>query len=218
MHNPSAILFGAIGSVVESSELQYQSFIAAFRDAGLDWVWEREAYKEMLRKPGGLERIRQYAISKGDQIDPEAIYAGKNEHFHRGLRENPPALRQGVADVIEHCRAAGKPLGFVTTTTRSTLNTLFEVIDGISAEDFSFIGDRTLVDKGKPAPDIYQLALREIGFDAKRNEVLAIEDSPSSRTSAIDAGLACVFFPGAYILDRPDEVEAVSNLTDVISV
>ena len=37
--NYKAILFGSIGTIVETSELQRKSFNQAFSEAGLDWNW-----------------------------------------------------------------------------------------------------------------------------------------------------------------------------------
>jgi len=40
--NYKAILFGSIGTIVETSELQLKSFNQAFSEAGLDWNWSIE--------------------------------------------------------------------------------------------------------------------------------------------------------------------------------
>ncbi|MFT7179418.1 MAG: phosphoglycolate phosphatase-like HAD superfamily hydrolase, partial [Oceanospirillaceae bacterium] len=37
-----AILFGSIGTLVETSELQRRAFNQAFSEAGLDWNWSEE--------------------------------------------------------------------------------------------------------------------------------------------------------------------------------
>jgi hypothetical protein len=40
----SAILFGSIGPIADTSELQRQAFNQAFQAHGLDWCWHREEY------------------------------------------------------------------------------------------------------------------------------------------------------------------------------
>ena len=50
-----------------------------------------------------------------------------------------------------------------------------------------------MVQKGKPEPDIYELAAKEIGFTPQ--ECLAIEDSPSGLLSANRAGCYPVMIP-----------------------
>ncbi len=52
-----SILFGSIGVLVESSEIQRKAFNEAFKEFGLDWYWNVANYIKMLEKPGGLNRI-----------------------------------------------------------------------------------------------------------------------------------------------------------------
>ena len=35
-----ALLFGSIGTLIESSNIQRNSFNEAFKEAGLDWYWD----------------------------------------------------------------------------------------------------------------------------------------------------------------------------------
>ena len=44
----SAVLFGSIGSVVETSEVQRAAFNEAFQKHGLDWQWTRDEYQALL--------------------------------------------------------------------------------------------------------------------------------------------------------------------------
>ena len=48
-----AVLFGGIGTLLESSELQREAFNRAFAEADLDWQWQRDDYRAMLTTPGG---------------------------------------------------------------------------------------------------------------------------------------------------------------------
>ena len=56
-----ALFFGSIGTIVETSEIQRQSFNLAFKDAGLNWYWNIATYCDLLREPGGKKRIRNYS-------------------------------------------------------------------------------------------------------------------------------------------------------------
>jgi len=48
-----AIIFGSIGTLVETSEIQRKSFNQAFKEMDLDWYWDKEEYKKLLKKSGG---------------------------------------------------------------------------------------------------------------------------------------------------------------------
>ena len=48
-----SLLFGSIGTIIETSELQRESFNEAFKEAGLDWYWDQEDYRLLLKQSGG---------------------------------------------------------------------------------------------------------------------------------------------------------------------
>mgnify|MGYP007000143996 len=55
-----ALLFGSIGSIIETSEIQRKSFNEAFKQYGLDWNWNKREYLSLLSKSGGKDRILRY--------------------------------------------------------------------------------------------------------------------------------------------------------------
>ncbi len=55
-----ALLFDVDGTLADTEEVHRQAFNAAFSAAGLDWVWSRDLYHELLAVTGGKERIRFY--------------------------------------------------------------------------------------------------------------------------------------------------------------
>lgn len=193
----TAILFGSIGSIVETSELQRDAFNRAFREANLDWEWTPDAYRQLLAKSGGRQRIADYAHTRGETVDAEALHARKTEIFDQTMIAQGLALRPGVSDVIAHARNTNVKVAFVTTTSRENVDAIFQALgDQIDADDFAFIADASLVSAGKPKPDIYNLALKALGADA--SECVAIEDTGVSAQAAQSAGITTVGFPGAY--------------------
>jgi len=71
--NYKAILFGSIGTIVETSELQLRSFNQAFSEAGLDWNWSIEEYQTMLKKSGGRNRINDFANQCGIKVNASEL-------------------------------------------------------------------------------------------------------------------------------------------------
>ena len=53
-----AILFGSIGTIADTSELQRQAFNKAFALHNLEWQWSRTEYISLLEKSGGTCRIQ----------------------------------------------------------------------------------------------------------------------------------------------------------------
>ena len=69
-----ALLFGSIGTLVETSEIQRKSFNEAFKKNGLDWYWTKKEYIKLLNKSGGRDRITEYARTKGIKVNACLLY------------------------------------------------------------------------------------------------------------------------------------------------
>ena len=77
----SAILFGSISTLADTSELQRRAFNEAFAAHNLDWQWSQDDYREMLGSNGGAQRIADYAASRGDDVDAAEVHATKSSIF-----------------------------------------------------------------------------------------------------------------------------------------
>ena len=194
--NHKAILFGSIGTIVETSELQRRSFNQAFAEAGLDWNWSPDEYQMLLAKSGGCDRIENYAVQRGVDVDVKQLHRQKTKIFHSLMDKETTLLRPGVASLISYALDKSLLLAFVTNTSKVNINAVFYALgDQIKRNDFSFIGNDKMVSNPKPSPDIYLKALSELHLDAK--DCIAIEDSEISMQSALEAGIQCIGFPGA---------------------
>lgn len=202
----SALIFGSIGVLAETSDTQRRAFNTAFEEHELYWHWDEDAYRTLLEVPGGKARIRYYAMAQGTEVDIEAIYESKIAAFGEALSYGV-TLRPGVVDLFEAAKADGIKIGFATTTDPRQVNILLNALRGeISASDFDYIGSILRVAAGKPASDIYFDALRAL--DVKTQHAVAIEDTPSSCESALGAGLRTYAYPGAVVMGRQFPVGA----------
>jgi HAD superfamily hydrolase (TIGR01509 family) len=191
----SAIFFGSIGTIADTSELQRQAFNQAFKAYGLDWCWNREEYLTMLEKSGGQQRIADYAASTGQIVDAEAIHRSKSEFFQKSLAESQVPPRFGVVETIQGAKSQGLKLALVTTTDQKNISSLLKALHPtIQATDFDLIVDASSVEHPKPDQAAYAFALEKLG--KKPDDCIAIEDNLGGVEAAIAAGLNCVAFPG----------------------
>ncbi len=192
-----ALLFGSIGTIVETSEIQRKSFNSAFKIAGLKWNWTKEIYKNLLNKSGGEERILRYAKQTKTNVNSKNIRKLKTKIFNRYLKKNKLKLRPGVKEIIKYSKKNQIKLALVTSTTLDNINSIFFCLrENLNKKDFNFIGNSTLVKKPKPSAKIYKLALKKLRLSPK--ECIAIEDTQESLNSAIKAKLKCFIFPGKF--------------------
>ena len=199
-----AALLGSIGVLAETSDVQRRAYNLAFREAGLDWGWSPEAYREMLVMAGGQNRLRRHAASAARALDEAtvtAIHARKTELTAELLAREGLALREGVAALIADATASGLRLALVTTTSRANIDAIAAAVgDALPLERFDpIITDRDVA-HGKPAPDCYREALHRL--DLSPAQAVAIEDTAVSLAAARAAGLACVATPGAYAVGQ----------------
>ena len=196
-----ALLFGSIGSIVETSEIQRKSFNKAFKQYGLDWNWTKREYFSLLNKSGGKDRISRYAKKNKEIVNSTYLRNLKTKIFNNYLKKKEIKLRPGVKNLILFCKKEKIKLAFVSSTSTNNINAiLYSLRNSINKEDFSFVGNSKLVKKFKPNPAIYLLALKRLKL--KANDCLAIEDTQESLNSAKRAKIKCIIFPGKFHSSR----------------
>ena len=202
-----AVLFGSIGSIIETSEIQRQSFNDVFKEIGLDWYWNKTEYKNLLQKSGGSKRIEDFAQKNNSTVDASKIRLRKTELFNKYLIDGNFEPREGVLDIINYVKESGLKLGFVTSTTTNNINAVFSALKNfIKKDDFDFIGNANLIDKPKPNAEIYYKALDTLSLNS--SECIAVEDTEESAKSCLNAEIKCIGFPGDFHLhDNFDKCE-----------
>ena len=191
-----AILFGSIGTLVETSEIQRKSYNLAFEKVGVDWYWNTATYCNLLTEPGGIKRIRKFANNSLSEDEIQSIHFYK-EKFFTELIPGTLYLRPTVIDVIRFAKNNGIKLGFITTTSESNINVIKSaIIDELDFKVFDLITTNKNVDKPKPDPEIYQYALDIM--DLAEDEAIVIEDTVVNQNCALQAGVKCILFPGEY--------------------
>jgi HAD superfamily hydrolase (TIGR01509 family) len=216
----SAILFGSISTLIDTSELQRRAFNEAFSSHGLDWNWSREDYREMLGSNGGANRVSEYAKSVGTEVDAAAVHATKSSIFQKLLADSNVQPRPGVVNTVDHARAEGVKLGLVTTTSRANVDALLSALEPfVGADPFDVVVDSDAVEQPKPDGACYEWALDQLGIDAA--QTVAIEDNVGGVNAAVAVGIPCIAFPNentagtefgaaAETVDRLDERNVVS--------
>lgn len=192
-----ALLFGSIGTLIESSNIQRNSFNEAFKEAGLDWYWDEQDYKILLKKSGGTKRVEDFAEKNNINVNASQIRNRKTQIFSSFIIQNKQKLRESVYEIIRFTKDNNIKLGFSTSTTVNNVEALFESLSGqITKEDFDFIGNKSFVKNEKPHPEIYKVTLEKLNL--KPEECLAIEDTEESSNAAVHASVKCIAFPGDF--------------------
>lgn len=191
-----AVLFGSIGVLAETSELQRRAYNTAFARHGLDWHWNIATYCRLLATAGGQRRIRTLAGGALSELKIRQIHETKQDVFEALLADGVMP-RPGVTEALALAKAAGLRLGFVTTTTPRTLAMIRQALSAhIDFSDFEVITSKADVVMEKPDGEVYDVTLRRLGLHA--SDAIAFEDTVASQTSAHAAGLRCHLYAGEY--------------------
>ena len=191
-----ALLFGSIGVLTETSELQRKAYNEAFKLNNLEYTWNVGTYCDLLKEPGGKKRLSSF----GDKIISDEqvvkIHNDKQQIFESLIADGIKP-RPGCLVTLKRCKELGIKVGFITTTTPKTINTIKEGLSNfLNFEDFDLITSSEKVSFDKPNPEVYKFALKELGISP--HEAVAIEDTIVNQSCAANCGIDCYLYPGEY--------------------
>jgi len=193
------VLFGSIGTLIDTSELQRRSFNDAFKEQGLELHWDREYYQSLLKTSGGRDRVFD-AIGDPDGGDvADEIYARKSEIFLDLLQTEKPPLRTIAQEVLDDASQYDLQLGLVSTTQRHVVDAIIKT-GGLEGR-FEVVTSGMDAAHPKPNRAIYDYALDVIGLNP--DQAIAIEDNVAGAQSARAAGLTCLGLANANTKEHP---------------
>jgi HAD superfamily hydrolase (TIGR01509 family) len=204
------IIFDCDGVLIDSESVYIATELAHLADVGVHY--DRALY---VRRFMGLTPERWRAelaadvrASTGAPL-PDEFFAGLDAALHRALRDGLRAL-PGVREVVTglgrtRCVASSTPAPQLAWKLRHTgLDDLFG----------SHLYSADLVDRGKPAPDLFLHAAASMDVDPAA--CVVVEDSPNGVLAGVAAGMRVVGFAGAgHCLDGHGDMLAAAGAAAV---
>lgn len=207
-----ALFIGSIGVVTETSDYQRRAYNQAMKEHSLNWEWDTETYKELLKSNGGKLRLEVLSKATGQSLDQatiDKIHARKTEIAGELIIKDQLKPRAGLIKLIKAAKADGAIVAWVTSTYEANTNALIEASNGeLSTDHFDHIFHRDEIKSSKPSPDVYHFVLQHFNLDA--SECVAVEDSLGSLLSAKAAGIFTVVTLGKF------HEEQVENIADLV--
>lgn len=187
------------------------AFNATFAAAGVDLRWSEADYAEKVQIGGGKERMASlltpdFVAANRLPTDPERqreLIADWHRHktavYTELVSSGALPARPGIARLVGEARKAGFGLAVASTSAEPAVRAVLDRAVGAAAAWFTvFAGD--IVPAKKPAPDIYLLALRELGVDA--DDAVVVEDSANGLRAARAARIRTIVTVSSYTADE----------------
>lgn len=195
MNRIKAVIFDMDGVLIDTEKHYFSCWLQASKEAGFPFTEEQAL---MLRSCDAKVASDMMKGIFGEGFDYYAIRERRRQLVKERLEKVGLEKKPEVEETLLYLRGKGIKTAVATATpldrTREHLTELgfLELFDKVvSAKE---------VENGKPAPDVYLYACKQIGEEPF--SCMAVEDSPNGILSAYRAGLMPVMVPD---LTQPDE-------------
>jgi pseudouridine 5'-phosphatase len=184
------VIFDMDGVLLDTEQIYTDATQAIVGRFGKIYDWSVKGH--MIGRPA-IDSAR-YLVSALDlPITPEQYLAEREVLFETLMPAAEPM--PGARELTAALHALGAPLAVATSSTRASFALKTRRHGTWFAHDFRVVitGDDPRIGRGKPAPDIFLLAAREL--DAPPASCVVVEDAPSGVAAARAAGMQVVAVP-----------------------
>lgn len=183
---PSLAIFDCDGVLVDSERISVAVLCEVLGEAGCDvpedWAWQQLLGRSMASAGVMIEEAFGFVLTP-DHL--ERIRSRLRDRFRSELRPLP-----GVAEAV----SALGCLTCVASSSQPDRIALSLQLTDLSRLFQDRVFSATMVANGKPAPDLFLLAARSAGVEAR--QCVVIEDSPAGIAAARAAGMPVIGFLG----------------------
>ncbi|HYF48482.1 MAG TPA: HAD family phosphatase [Planctomycetota bacterium] len=206
MKRPRALLFDMDGLLLDTEMLHIRAYQRLCARHG-----KPQKAETLMNFIGhtSLVTTRWLIHDVGIKMDAEVLIREEMSYYGQLLEELRPTPMPGVAEMFALAEQHGLKRALVSSSSHELVDPTMEVLLSHLGKrhpagqwrvhfDSVCTGDR--VKQRKPAPDLYLLAVRELGLQP--GECLAFEDSPAGVSAAHAAGVQLIAVPNMYLKDR----------------
>jgi putative hydrolase of the HAD superfamily len=187
---PSAIVFDFDGLICDTEGAQIAAVSAVFQLHGATFPLDRwlQTIGTSTAEDNWVPWLAEQVTGNFDRGRAFADFQAINAELVGALKPNP-----GVENILDMASSSGVPVAIASSSPSTWIRPLLVSL-GLSGA-FPLVVSREQVVHAKPAPDLYLLAMKQLGLvDADR--AVALEDSRNGSLAAVAAGMHCVAIPG----------------------
>ncbi len=192
MVRPAACLFDLDGLLLDTEPLHAEAWQQASSHFGLRLQSDELMALRGRRRLDCADQVRQWITAAGrDAPGLEELLAVRQPIAEALLVQAQPM--PGAKALVERCHDLGVPMALATSSSRSAVALKAEPHPWIALIKERVHGDDPDLKRGKPEPDVFELAAERLGVLCR--DSWAFEDSPAGATAAIAAGCRVLVMP-----------------------
>lgn len=182
------ILFDMDGVILDTEKLYTRFWQEAANALGYPMTKEQAMGLRSLNREFGAAKMQSYFDVP---VNYEEVRNKRIELMNAFIEKEGVELKPGIRELLAYLKEKGIRTAIATSSPIERTEKYLNSVGLTGAFDRLISG--YMVKRGKPEPDIYELAAKEIGLTPQ--ECLAIEDSPSGLLSASRANCYPVMIP-----------------------
>lgn len=189
------IVFDMDGLMIDTEKLLVRFWRQSAKEHGFDMT-EQDVYG--IRSMSHKLAIPHLKNIFGESFDYYSIRSRRIELMNEYIEKNGIEIKAGLFQLLDYLKINGYKIAVATATPYERAENYLYKINAFDYFD-KIIGGN-MIENGKPAPDIYITACRELNL--KPCECIALEDSPNGIKSAYSAGCNPIMIPD---LTQPED-------------
>jgi beta-phosphoglucomutase len=196
-----AVIFDLDGVITDTARYHYLAWKRLADSQGVHFDEEANEHLKGIDRMGSLDLILAGAARQYTPEEKLALAHDKNEHYKELISSMSPAdLLPGAVQALDACRAAGLKIGLASVSKNA-----FSVLDSLGIRDkFDYVVDAATIARGKPDPEIFLKAARELGVPPE--DCFGVEDAVAGVASIKSAGMFALGIGDPAILRQADIV------------
>ena len=190
-----AVIFDMDGVIFDTEKVYLDIWIEVFEKYG--YKMTKELYVNVMGT-GRKNVIKTFLENFGDDLPIEKMYEEKDNQLFYIIENQGIPLKKGVKELFSMLKEKNYKIALATSAKRDRVEK--QIKDKWLKESFDAIVCGDDVEKGKPSPDIFLKAAKEI--DVEPENCFVVEDSPAGIKAAFSGGMKGIHVEDLKVADE----------------
>ena len=190
-----AVIFDMDGVIFDTERVYLEIWQSVFEKYG--YKMTKELYITVMGT-GRKNVIKTFLENFGDDLPIEKMYEEKDNQLFYIIENQGIPLKKGVKELFSMLKEKNYKIALATSAKRDRVEK--QIKDKWLKESFDAIVCGDDVEKGKPSPDIFLKAAKEI--DVEPENCFVVEDSPAGIRAAFSGGMKGIHVEDLKVADK----------------